>query len=90
MSYLQNQMNLLRFDKRLLEINLKNGNITQGEYDQHLIDLRDDTANSETLDLTPEDSSGSRDSMNGNSHPASGASMEPTPPKNTDPFGSGF
>ena len=93
MSYLQQQIGLLRFDKRLLEINLKSGAITKEEYDQHLTNLSDDVNNSEKLDLTPEDSKVSRETMNGDSHPAEVTDpigQQPNPPSNTDPFGSGF
>ena len=86
MSYLQKQMNFLRFDKRLLEINLKSGNITQSEYDQHIQALPDDEANAEKLELGKEEAESTMETMNGDSHPAG----EPAMPTNTDPFGSGF
>ena len=89
MSYLQQQMNLLKFDKRLLEINLKNGTITQAEYDQHIQALNDDEANATKVDLGG-DSSDAADSMNGGSHPADSSSETPVMPTNNDPFGSGF
>lgn len=89
MSYLQQQMNFLKFDKRLLEINLKNGTITQAEYDQHIQSLADDEANSMKVDLGG-DSNDAADSMNGGSHPADTATEAPTMPTNNDPFGSGF
>lgn len=89
MSYLQNQMNILKFDKRLLEINLKNGTITEDEYQQFLSNLKDDNANAIKLDLATE-AENQKDAMNGESHPAD-QSQESTPmPTNTDPFGSGF
>lgn len=87
MSYLQNQMNVLKFDKRLLEINLKSGAITQDEYKQHLNTLSDSSANAVKLDLAtePEDSF----SQVGNSSQNSEAPANDIP-TNTDPFGSGF
>ncbi len=89
MSYLQKQMNFLRFDKRLLEINLKNGTLTQEEYNQYLNQLNDSAANAEKLEFTEE--SDMADSLNGGSHPAEPQSTQPvsTPPS-SDPFGSGF
>ncbi len=89
MSYLQNQMNALRYDKRLLEINLKNGTITQQQYDQFIIDLKDDTANATQLDLAAE-AEESREAMNGRNHPAEPVVEQPVAPTNNDPFGSGF
>ena len=89
MSYLQQQMGFLKFDKRLLEINLKNGTITEAEYQQHLQALNDDVANSEKIDLGGE-SNDAADSMNGGSHPADTATEAPAMPANNDPFGSGF
>ena len=88
MSYLQKQMNFLRFDKRLLEINLKRGNITREEYDQHIQNLPDDEANSEKLELGKDEAESSLDTMNGGSHPADNEATQI--PTNTDPFGSGF
>ena len=90
MSYLQNQMNELKFDKRLLEINLKSGTVTQEEYQRHISALADDEANATQLDLASE-AEESKQAMNGDSHPAD-ATGESTPamPTNTDPFGSGF
>ncbi len=91
MSYLQQQMNFLKFDKRLLEINLKSGAITQQEYDQHIQNLSDVENNSMKLDLATEAEEASQ-SMNGDSHPASteAEAAPATMPTNTDPFGSGF
>ncbi|GEM_PF-3514182 len=40
-----------KFDIRMLDWNLKNGVITQQEYDQHMAELADNTANSEKLDF---------------------------------------
>ena len=93
MSYLQKQMDLLRFDKRLLEINLKNGSLTQDEYNQYLTQLSDLENNAEKIELS-EDNDQSNETMNGESHPASGDSInegqQQATPTNTDPFGSGF
>jgi hypothetical protein len=91
MSYLQKQMDLLRFDKRLLEINMKNGSLTQDQYNQYLSQLSDLENNAEKIELV-EESDSSNESMNGESHPASSNEEQAsagTPP-NTDPFGSGF
>ena len=84
MSYLQKQMNLLRYDKRLLEINISKGNITQTEYDQHISELPDDTANTEKLVLESDSAA--------QSAPAQAPQQEQPVaiPQNTDPFGSGF
>ena len=90
MSYLQQQMEILKFDKRMLEINLKTGAITQAQYDQHIQNLKDDVENSETVNLERESQAPS-DSLNG--QPQGGTNPEGTPfsaPTNTDPFGSGY
>ena len=89
MSYLQQQMGFLKFDKRLLEINLKNGTITEAEYQQHIQALTDDEANATKVDLGG-DSNDAADSMNGGSHPADQATETQSMPTNNDPFGSGF
>ncbi len=89
MSYLQNQMNALRFDKRLLEMNLKSGIITREEYDQFVTDLKDDTGNATQLDLATEAEESQNASQNETR--TEEASSEPSQvPTNTDPFGSGF
>lgn len=90
MSYLQKQMNFLRFDKRLLEINLKSGNMTKEEYAQHIQNLPDDTNKSETIDLGKEEVESGFETMNGDSRPAETAATPAAMPTNTDPFGSGF
>ena len=51
MAYLQEQMDILKFDKRLLEINLKNGSLTENEYKTHLSQLNDVESQSEKLVL---------------------------------------
>lgn len=105
MSYLRNQMGLLKFDKRLLEINLKSGTITEEEYKQHLTALADDEANSETLKLDADKvQEVKEETMNGDHHPAQPANNDPFgggigtqstdtttgTPTNNDPFGSGY
>lgn len=45
----------LKFDKRLLELNLKLGRVTQQEIDQNNKGLQDLEAQSEKLDLDQED-----------------------------------
>ena len=90
MSYLQNQMNVLKFDKRLLEINFKSGAITEDEYKQHLAALSDDEANAMALDLASEAEEAAKESMNGSSPAGDGMGEQQSMPTNTDPFGSGF
>ncbi|NQZ19670.1 MAG: hypothetical protein HRT44_10500 [Bdellovibrionales bacterium] len=51
MAYLQEQMEILKLDKRLLEINLKNGSLTEEAYKAHLAQLADLEAQSEKLVL---------------------------------------
>lgn len=51
MAYLQEQMEILKFDKRLLEANLKSGKITQDQYNQFLNQLTDVESQSEKLNL---------------------------------------
>ncbi len=88
MSYLQKQMNVLKFDKRLLEMNYKNGNLTEEEYKQHLSTLKDDVANSESIEISNDNDS--PDSLNGGHHPVEAPKESPAMPTNNDPFGSGF
>ena len=90
MSYLQNQMNVLKFDKRLLEINLKNGTITGDEYQQHLSGLKDNEANATQLDLAAEADEAKKESMNGSQSAVETQSEPQSMPTNNDPFGSGF
>lgn len=45
----------LKFDKRLVELNLKLGRVTQAEIDQNKKALQDLEAESEKLDLDQED-----------------------------------
>lgn len=93
MSYLQKQMDFLRFDRRLLEINLKNGTLSQTEYDQYLEKLSDSAGNAEKLELNDDSSDAALDSLNGGAQSAAQPVQQETAattPTNTDPFGSGF
>jgi hypothetical protein len=45
----------LKFDKRLVELNIKMGRVTQAEVDQNNSGLEDLEAQSEKLDLEKED-----------------------------------
>lgn len=45
----------LKFDKRLVELNIKMGRVTQAEVDQNNKSLEDLEAQSEKLDLEKED-----------------------------------
>lgn len=86
MSYLEQQMNLLKFDKRLLEINLKSGAITKAEFEQHIKTLKDEADRSERMTLEG-DNDDFGPSMSGH------RSVAPAPAKpttNNDPFGSGY
>ena len=51
MSYLQEQMKLLKFDKRLIEINFKNGSVNQETYKKYLENLEDQADKVEKLNL---------------------------------------
>lgn len=86
MSYLEQQMNLLKYDKRLLEINLKSGAITRAEFDQHIKSLKDEVDRSERMTLEG-DNDDFGTAMNGHNHPSSTLKKTPT---NNDPFGSGY
>ncbi len=41
----------LKFDKRLLDLNLRLGNLTQEEYDKHMKSLEDLESNSEKIEF---------------------------------------
>ena len=86
MAYLQEQMKLLKFDKRLLEINLKSGALSEADYNSYLNQLKDLTNQSEKLVL---DDSNSDDRDNLDSYGAKESPAPSTPPS-SDPFGSGF
>ncbi len=85
MSNQQKQTYFSKFDKRLLEINLKNGFLTEADYQKHLAELRDDTDRAEKLDLN---------ASTDNDFPVKSPSLqaqEVVPTKtNNDPFGSGY
>ena len=88
MSYLQQQMQYLKFDKRLLEINFKKGVITQEDYKKHLEALNNDEDNAMAIDLGG-DAVDKADSLGAGA--ASETTQEaPVMPANNDPFGSGF
>ena len=87
MSYLQKQMSFLRFDKRLLELNLKTGTITQEEYNQHIQSLQDMEGRSEKLRLS---SDSKKEDLNGSAHKTSETVSQPQSTPATDPFGSGY
>jgi hypothetical protein len=88
MSYLEKQMQFLKYDKRLLEINLKNGTLTQADYDQHVTTLRDDASRSERMDLENDSEDRISRSMNGQNHAV--AAPKPVATPSSDPFGSGY
>ena len=90
MSYLQNQMNVLKFDKRLLEMNLKNGTISESEYNQHLSALADVEKNATKLDLAAEADDAMREKLNGSHGSGGSQKISSSMPANNDPFGSGF
>jgi len=87
MSYLRKQMNFLRFDKRLLELNLKTGIITQEEYNQHLQSLQDMESRSEKLRLSSETK---KEELNGAATHSAHETIAQTSSPATDPFGSGY
>lgn len=95
MAYLQEQMKILKFDKRMLEINLKNGSLTEADYKSYLSQLRDMEANSEKLVLEEGAAAPEAPTPAPVSNNPFGESVETntTPvntPPNSDPFGSGF
>ncbi len=88
MSNQDKQTYFSKFDKRLLEINLKSGLLTETEYQKHLSELRDDTDRAEKLDLNAASDNDFpvKSPVNGQAGTA-----EPTPARtNNDPFGSGY
>lgn len=85
MAYLQEQMKILKYDKRLLEINLKSGSITQDEYNKYLAQLSDMQNASEKLVLDESN----HDDFNGSGPSQAEPKPSMTPPS-SDPFGSGF
>ena len=99
-SYLEKQINFLKFDKRLLEINFKNGSITRNEYKKHLETLEDDVDRAEKLGLKSDQENKSQQKSMDNlsdSDPMDNTETEPetTEPDSpssisNDPFGSGY
>lgn len=93
MSYLRKQMQYLKFDRRLLEINMKSGTITEEEYKNHLSQLENDEAKSETINLEG-DSAPSEDPSTEVQAPSTEVTppspVAPVTPTNSDPFGSGY
>ena len=51
MSYLEQQMKFLKFDKRLMDIYLKDGSLTEQEYKEYLTTLDDCSHKSESWSL---------------------------------------
>ena len=52
MSQLVDQLKKLKYDKRLLALNLKNGNITKAEYDKYVQSLEDCADRSKAVKVT--------------------------------------
>lgn len=52
---LSDAMKNLKFDSRMAEFNLKNGQLTEKEYQDHINKLEDVASNAEKLDLSNED-----------------------------------
>ena len=52
MSQLFDQLKKLKYDKRLLQTNLKKGEITQAEYDKYMQTLEDCTDRAKTVKVT--------------------------------------
>lgn len=77
-----NYVEALKFDKRLLEINFKNGLLTKEEYQKFLDQLPDAAANATNMTLEDEEDFGS---------PQAPAATEPTPstPTSDDANGAG-
>ncbi len=94
MSYLEEQMNLLKFDKRLLEINFKNGSLSEDEYKKHLETLEDNGDKAEGLSLGSDRKKDQEESVNDSSDLTDDENKEGTEPTtssiNSDPFGSGY
>ena len=57
MPYLQDQIKNLKLDKRMLEINFRNGSLSHEEYQKHLKNLPDMKDSCEALNLDSSDSS---------------------------------
>lgn len=54
MSYLQKQMELLKFDQRLVNINLKRGILKKEEWEAHKQSIPDSEKNAANMDLEAE------------------------------------
>jgi hypothetical protein len=92
MSYLQKQMSMLKFDKRLTELNYKSGILTPEEYQKHIESLPDRSSQASQIQLK---SDGDAAQPNGADRGAQPTASEPTQqspaiPINADPFGSGY
>lgn len=86
MSYLQKQMNILKYDRRLLEHNLKTGAISEADYQKHLQDLRDQSDNLAVVELVDDKD---KEKLNGSGEAPAPAEAE-TPSAPSDPLGSGY
>ena len=96
-SYLEEQMGLLKFDKRLLEINFKNGSLSEEEYKKYLESLEDDVDKAEELGFHSDNKSQGQE---GESLDQPSDSMDDTNKENSEPdadispdndyFGSGY
>ena len=81
MAYLQEQMEILKFDKRLLEINLKNGSITNEQYKQFLSQLEDVESQSEKINLDDSSAPAAQEEAVVTTEPATSAA-DPNPYNN--------
>lgn len=93
MSYLQEQMKVLKFDKRLLEMNFKKGTINQDDYKNHINQLPDDVNNAEALSLDSDSDKQEEAAATPTEETAGATDMHGAPSvssTNTDPFGSGY
>ncbi len=77
MAYLQEQMEILKFDKRLLEINLKNGSITNEQYKQFLSQLEDVESQSEKINLDDSSVPAAQEEAVATTEPATSADPNP-------------
>ena len=77
MAYLQEQMEILKFDKRLLEINLKNGSITNEQYKQFLSQLEDVESQSEKINLDDSSAPAAQEEAVATTEPATSADPNP-------------
>ncbi|MCB0378192.1 MAG: hypothetical protein KDD33_06845 [Bdellovibrionales bacterium] len=84
MAYLQEQIKILKFDKRLLESNFRSGHISQEEYKQHLASLRDVTDNAGKIVFSDHADSGEKSSA------PQGANSGTLSHDPADPFGPGY